>query len=67
MKLKENLLHGEEGKWLEEKVEFSVQIAQKFIKVANEYANSSVLRELSQSGYTSKKREDFISQLSYFL
>ncbi|MDT8719005.1 DUF3102 domain-containing protein [Clostridium sp. 19966] len=35
--VKESLPHGEWGKWLEEKVEFTDRTARKFMKVANEF------------------------------
>ena len=39
IKAKEMLPHGEWGKWLEEKVEFTQQTANKFMRVANEMGN----------------------------
>lgn len=46
---KEQLPHGTWGTWLKEKVEFSHATANKFMKVANEFSNSSTLRNLGQS------------------
>jgi len=38
---KELVPHGEWGKWLEEKVEFTQRTAQKFMRIAKEYANTN--------------------------
>ena len=46
---KEQLRHGEWGKWLEEKVEFSQWTANKFMKVANEISNCGALHNLPQT------------------
>lgn len=45
---KEQLSHGQWGDWLKEKVEFSQATANRFMRVANELANSSTLTNLSQ-------------------
>lgn len=39
IKAKEILPHGEWGRWLEEKVDFTRQTAHKFMKIAEEYSN----------------------------
>lgn len=44
-----DLQHGEWGKWLEEKVEFTDRTAQKFMKVASEISNSQTYSNLTQS------------------
>lgn len=41
IEVKEQLPHGEWGKWLEEKVEFSQETARRFMKVAEEFGNSN--------------------------
>lgn len=38
---KEQLPHGEWGKWLEKKVEFTQRAAQKFMRIASEYGNTN--------------------------
>lgn len=43
---KEMLPHGEWGKWLDEKVEFTQQTANKFMKAANELGNYASMRNL---------------------
>lgn len=43
---KEKLPHGEWGKWLEEKVEFSDRTAQRFMKIASEFSNTTALSHL---------------------
>ena len=40
VEVKEQLPHGEWGKWLEEKVDFTDRTAQRFIKIANEFPTS---------------------------
>jgi len=63
---KEKLAHGEWGKYLEEKVDFSQPTANRFMKVANEFSNSSTLRNLSQSkvfallSLPQEEREEFV-------
>ncbi len=44
---KEQVQHGEWGKWLEEKVEFSQDVANNFMKIAREFPNSAAVRNLS--------------------
>lgn len=46
---KELLPHGEWGKWLEEKVEFSQRNANNFMRVAKEFSNSQTYSNLTQS------------------
>lgn len=46
---KGSLPHGEWGKYLDEKVDFSQRTANNFMKVANEFSNSQTLANLSQS------------------
>ncbi len=46
---KAQLEHGQWGKWLEEKVDFSQDTANRFMKVASEFSNSATLRNLTQS------------------
>lgn len=63
---KEQLPHGEWGKWLEEKVDFSQAGANKFMRVANEFSNSSALTNLNQTkifallDLPQDQRQDFI-------
>jgi hypothetical protein len=63
---KEQLQHGEWGRWLEEKVEFGERTAQRFMQVANEIQNTSALTDLPKSkvfallDMPSDQREDFI-------
>jgi hypothetical protein len=47
--VKETIPHGEWGKWLEEKVEFSQWTANKFMRAANELSNCGTLNNLSNS------------------
>ncbi len=49
IKAKEMLPHGEWGNWLEEKVEFTQQTANKFMRVASEMANYSTSFNLTGS------------------
>lgn len=46
---KEQLPHGEWGKWLKEKVEFSDRTARRFMQCSSEFSNSSTLRNLGQT------------------
>lgn len=63
---KAQLPHGEWGKWLEEKVEFSQWTATRFIRVAQELSNSTALTNLPQTkvflllDVPQGQREDFI-------
>lgn len=64
--VKESLPHGEWGKYLEEKVDFSNVTATRFMRVANEFSNVSTLKDLSQSkifallDLPQEEREEFI-------
>jgi len=49
IKVKELLPHGEWGKWLEEKVDFSQWTANKFMKAATEFSNYGTFNNLTQS------------------
>lgn len=63
---KELLPHGEWGKWLEEKVEFSQRNANNFMRVAKEFSNSQTYSNLTQSkifallDVPQEEREEFI-------
>lgn len=54
------------NKWLEERVEFSQSTATRFMNVANEFGNSSTLKNLNQSKLFAllevpkEERQDFI-------
>jgi DNA repair exonuclease SbcCD ATPase subunit len=64
--VKESLPHGEWGKWLKEKVDFTDRTAQRFIKVANECSNPTTLSDLPKSKVFSlldlplEEREEFV-------
>ncbi|MFT5871131.1 MAG: chromosome segregation ATPase [Clostridium sp.] len=64
--VKEGLPHGEFGKWLDEKVDFSQQTANKFMKVANEFEDYATLRNLGTGkifallSLPQEEREEFI-------
>ncbi|MBW9154889.1 DUF3102 domain-containing protein [Clostridium tagluense] len=64
---KSQLVHGEWGKWLQEKVEFSQETARKFMKVGTEFSNSNTYGNLNQSkifallDVPAEEREDFMS------
>ncbi len=64
---KNQLEHGQWGKWLEEKVDLKERTAQRFMQVANEFRNASTLTDLPQSkvfallSLPQEDREDFIS------
>lgn len=66
IEVKKSLGHGEWGKYLEEKVEFSQWTAQKFIRIANEFSNSGTFTNLNYSkaiallDLPSDQRETFI-------
>ena len=49
VKVKEMLPHGEWGKWLQDRVEFSHQTADKFMRVAREFENYAPVRNLGVS------------------
>ena len=63
---KEMLPHGEWGKWLEEKVEFTQQTANKFMRVASEMGEYASMRNLGTAklfsllSLPSSDREEFI-------
>lgn len=46
IKVKENLQHGEYLNWLENSVDFSIRTAQRFIKIANEFSNTTLVSHL---------------------
>lgn len=46
MEVKENLQHGEYLNWLENSVDFSTRTAQRFIKIANEFSNTTLVSHL---------------------
>lgn len=65
---KEQVQHGEWGKWLEEKVEFSQDVANNFMKIAREFPNSAAVRNLSYrkilaiASVPSDQREEFFNE-----
>jgi len=64
--VKDNLPHGEWGKWLKEKVDFTDRTAQRFMKVANEFSNTTALSDLPKSkvfallDLPGEEREEFV-------
>lgn len=68
IKVKESLPHGEWGKWLEEKVDFTDRTARRFMKVATEFGNRTTLSDLSSSklfallDLPTEEREEFVSK-----
>ncbi len=64
--VKESLPHGEWGKWLKEKVDFTDRTAQRFIKVANECSNPTALSDLPKTKVFAlldlplEEREEFV-------
>ena len=64
---KEMLSHGEWGSWLEEKVEFSIYTASRFMKVANEFpnlptsANMTISKAFELLALPTETRQEFIS------
>lgn len=68
LSVKESLPHGEWGKYLDSKVDFSQQTAQRFMKVATEFSNTSTLRDLGQSkvfallSLPQEERETFVKE-----
>lgn len=68
--VKESLPHGEWGKWLSEKVDFTDRTAQRLMKVANEFSNTTALSHLSRSKVFAllelprEEREEFINSNS---
>lgn len=67
IEVKESLPHGEFGKWLEEKVEFSKSTAYRFINTAEQFGNFPTLGNLNQSKIflllevPQEDREEFIA------
>ena len=65
---KEKLEHGEWLPWLSEKVNFSESMAQRFMRVAREYANPAPVRDLGLSKalilleVEKEKREQFLQE-----
>jgi chromosome segregation ATPase len=63
---KESLPHGEWGKYLDEKVDFSETSAKRFMRVAREFSNSPALVDLGSSklfallDVPSEEREEFV-------
>lgn len=66
LQAKEQLPHGQWGTWLQDKIEFSHQTANRFMQVATEFANSSALRNLNPTKIYSmlelpaEQREEFL-------
>jgi len=64
---KKQLSHGEWGSWLKEKVEFSWDTANNFMRVAREFPNSETLRNLNTSkiyallSLPAEEREEFVA------
>lgn len=69
IQVKESLDHGEWGKYLEDRVDFSQETARKFMQIANEYSNSNAGLNLELGtrklwlllSVPSDQREEFIS------
>lgn len=65
---KAQLEHGQWGKWLEDKVQFTQETARKFMRCAEEYSNSNLDWNLGQSklfallSVPSEEREAFINE-----
>lgn len=65
---KELLPHGEWGKWLSERVQFSHRTANRFMQVYTEFSNSSALTNLTFNQLTEllalppEEREEFVQQ-----
>jgi len=63
---KKQLQHGQWGKWLEEKVDFSQRTANQFMRAANEFSNSQSISNLGVRklflllDVPAEKREEFI-------
>jgi septal ring factor EnvC (AmiA/AmiB activator) len=49
IEVKESLPHGGWGNWLKEKVDFTDRTAQRFMKVASEFSNTTTLSDLPRS------------------
>lgn len=66
--VKDSLPHGEWGKWLEEKVDFHQNTALKYMRVANEFSNSTSLLNLGTAklfallDVPSEEREVFVEE-----
>jgi DNA repair exonuclease SbcCD ATPase subunit len=66
IKVKEQLPHGDWGKWLDEKVDFTDRTAQRFIRVAREFSNATSMSHLPQTkvfallDLPQDQREDFV-------
>ena len=65
---KELVPHGEWGKWLEEKVEFSQRTANQFMRIAKEFSDSQLVANLGTKklfmllDVPSEEREEFIQE-----
>ncbi|UZP04858.1 DUF3102 domain-containing protein [Clostridium botulinum] len=65
---KQLVAHGDWEKWLEEKVEFSQRTANRFMRCANEFSNSTSVSNLGSNklfkllDMPKEDREDFISK-----
>lgn len=65
---KQQLQHGEWGKWLEEKVDFSQNTANQFMRVAREFSNSESIKNLGTRklflllDVPAEGREEFVQQ-----
>lgn len=68
IQVKESLLHGEWGIYLKEKVEFSQESARRFMRVAEEFSNSTTLWNLPPSKVFAlldmppEEREQFVAE-----
>lgn len=68
IQVKESLPHGEWGNWLKEKADFTDRTAQRFMKAAREFSNSTSLSGLGSSklfallDLPQEERENFIEQ-----
>ena len=67
---KKQLQHGQWGKWLEEKVDFTQRTANQFMRVATEFSNSQSLSNLGTRklflllDVPADKREEFIDKIN---
>lgn len=67
-KVKDNIDYGEFSKWLEEKVQFSQRTAEKFMKIAKEFSDSTQMSILGQrklyllAGIENELREEIIRE-----
>lgn len=68
IKAKELVPHGEWGKWLDKRVEFTDRTARNFMRVAREFPNRNAIADLGQSkvfallSLPEEKREEFIKE-----